>query len=149
MRAIVQRVRSACVRVDEKIVGAIGPGFLVYLGVGDEDGPQDVQYISRKIIGLRVFPDERHSMNLALADVSGEVLVVSQFTLYGDCRRGRRPSFDKAMDPKPASELIFSVCLELKLAGVQTAQGRFGAMMDVESSNWGPVTILLDSKKLF
>ena len=149
MRAVVQRVKRASVSVGSELVSRIDGGLLVYVGVARGDDESDVAYLSRKIVGLRVFPDERKPMNRSIEEVGGEVLVVSQFTLFGDCRKGRRPSFNEAMEPEGASELVETLCRSLEASGVRTARGRFGAMMSVESVNWGPVTILLDSKKLF
>ena len=151
MRAVVQRVSSASVVVDGEGVGEIGAGLLAYVGVGEGDSPGDAEYLARKVAGLRVFPDERKPMNRSVQELpgGGAVLVVSQFTLYGDCRRGLRPSFNAAMEPEAASELIDLFRREVERQGVRTASGRFGAMMEVKSVNEGPVTVLLDSKKAF
>ena len=149
MRAVVQRVINASVEVDNEIIGKIGQGFLVLLGVGQNDDENDMKYIADKIINLRVFEDENEKMNLSLNDVGGEVLVVSQFTLFGDCRKGRRPSFDSAGDPKWANELYEKTCQYFKNAGIKTETGKFAADMKVNLLNDGPVTLLLDSKKLF
>lgn len=150
MRAVVQRVSRCEVRVDGEIVGRIGPGLCVLLGVGEGDDEADLDYLVRKVVGLRVFEDDQGHMNRALADVGGELLVVSQFTLYGDCRKGRRPSFVKAMAPKPAELMCADFVARARALGVRhVAEGRFGAMMDVSGVNHGPVTLLLDSKKLF
>jgi D-tyrosyl-tRNA(Tyr) deacylase len=149
MRAVVQRVRRATVRVDGEVVGAIGEGLLVYLAAGAGDGDQDLEFLVEKIAGLRIFPDERRPMNRSVLEVGGAVLVVSQFTLFGDCRRGKRPSFVGAMEPAAAETAIRAFVEGLEARKLRVAQGRFGAMMDVESVNWGPVTILLDSKKVF
>lgn len=149
MRAVVQRVRSASVRVEGEVVGEVGEGLLVFVGVGQGDGEADADYLGQKVAALRVFPDERLPMNRSVAEVGGGVLVISQFTLFGDCRRGRRPSFNEAMEPGRAAELIERFRAGLEGRGVRTSQGIFRATMEVESVNWGPVTILLDSKKVF
>lgn len=149
MRAVVQRVSRASVTVDSRPVGTIGKGFLVLLGVEEGDAETDAAYIVDKISGLRVFEDSQGKMNLSLAEVSGEVLVVSQFTLLGDCRKGRRPSFVKSGDPALAETLYLSVARALEARGHRTETGRFRADMEVELVNSGPVTLLLDSRKLF
>jgi D-tyrosyl-tRNA(Tyr) deacylase len=150
MRAVVQRVSRCEVRVAGALVGRIGPGLLVLLGVGDDDGEADLEYLVQKVVGLRVFEDAAGAMNLALADVAGELCVVSQFTLYGDCRKGRRPSFVRAMAPAPAEALCLRFAARARELGVRhVAEGRFGAMMDVDLVNQGPVTLLVDSKKQF
>lgn len=148
MRAVVQRVSSARVRVDGAVVGEIAHGFLVLLGVATEDGPGDVQYIATKVRELRVFNDEQGKMNRSLGDVGGSVLVVSQFTLHGDCRKGRRPSFDAAAPPDVARALYEDVVRELRSSGVPVQTGSFQARMEVELINDGPVTLLLDSTRL-
>jgi len=149
MRAIIQRVSRAKVTVDGEIVGEINKGVLVLLGVSDEDSEKDAAYLSEKIINLRIFEDVAAKMNSSLLDIKGELLVVSQFTLYGDVRRGRRPSFVRAAAPDKANLLyeFFVVKAREQIGKVET--GRFQAMMDVELVNDGPVTILLDSEKLF
>ena len=149
MRAVIQRVSRASVTVDQQVVGQIGRGFLVLLGVSESDSQEDVNWIAAKIIGLRVFEDDGGQMNLALADVGGAILVVSQFTLYGDCRKGRRPSFVAAARPEKARALYQSVVAELKGQGVRVETGTFQAHMDVDLLNDGPVTMLLDSNKQF
>ncbi len=149
MRAVVQRVSRARVTVDGAEVGAIGSGLLVYVGVANEDGPADVQYIATKVRELRVFEDETGKMNLALGAAGGDVLVVSQFTLYGDCRKGRRPSFDAAAPPALARALYEDVVRALADAGVRVATGSFQAHMQVDAVNDGPVTMLLDSSRGF
>lgn len=146
MRAVIQRVTRASVTVDHRVVGAIQRGFLVLLGVAEEDSEQDVLWTASKIAGLRVFEDADGRMNLALADVGGAVLVVSQFTLYGDCRKGRRPSFIQAARPEKADALYQSVVAELRGQGLTVETGTFQAHMDVELLNDGPVTLLLDSR---
>ena len=149
MRAVVQRVSEASVTVDGEVVGAIGRGLLVYLGAAKEDGPRDVGYIVEKVAGLRVFQNEEGRMSLSVADVRGAVLVVSQFTLFGDVRRGRRPSFDGAADPADAERLYAEVIEGLAAKGLPVATGRFRASMLVQSIVDGPVTIQIDSRKLY
>lgn len=149
MRAVIQRVTEASVTVDNEILGKIGKGFVVLLGVADGDDDTDMKYIADKIIGLRVFEDENEKMNLSLQDINGELLVISQFTLCGDCRKGRRPSFDKACHPTLAKQLYDKACTYFADSGIKTETGRFGADMKVQLINDGPVTMLLDSKKLF
>lgn len=149
MRAVVQRVSRASVTVDGRVAGSIGRGLLVLLGVGQGDGAADGDYLADKLAGLRVFPDEAGLMNRSLAEAGGALLVVSQFTLYGDCRRGRRPSYTEAAPPEQAERLYELVCARLRAAGLEVAQGVFRAMMDVELINDGPVTLLLDSRKAF
>jgi len=149
MRAVLQRVSRAKVSVGGKIIGEIGRGILVLLGVSDEDSEQDAVYLLDKTVNLRIFEDALEKMNLSLLDINGELLVVSQFTLYGDSRKGRRPSFIKAAAPGRANALYeFFVSEARKQIGV-VETGQFQAMMDVELVNDGPVTILLDSGKLF
>jgi D-aminoacyl-tRNA deacylase len=149
MRAVVQRVVSARVVVDGVEVGAIGPGLLAFVGVGGADGPDDVAYIAGKIRDLRVFPDREGRMNRSVAEAAGAVLVVSQFTLYGDCRHGRRPAFDAAGPPGPARARYEAVADALRDAGLEVRTGAFGANMQVELVNDGPVTLLLDSARGF
>jgi D-tyrosyl-tRNA(Tyr) deacylase len=149
MRAIIQRVKEARVEVEGEDVGRIGKGILVLLGAGKNDMEEDVEYLAEKILGLRIFEDEERKMNLSVTDTDGEVLVVSQFTLYGDCRKGRRPSFDKAAPPELAEELYNLFVNELKERGAKVKTGRFRAIMDVHLVNWGPVTLMLDSKREF
>ena len=145
MRAVVQRVRSARVLVGDEIVGAVGRGLLVLLGVAPTDTAAEVQWLADKIVGLRIFPDADGKMNLGVADVGGGVLVVSQFTLYGDCRKGRRPSFVGAAPPGIAEPLYESFLNAVRALGVPTAAGRFGASMLVELVNDGPVTLVIDA----
>ncbi len=149
MRAVVQRVRESRVEVKGSIVGAIGPGLLIFLGVGVGDKEKDGSYLAQKIANLRIFPDDGGLMNLSLLDTGGSALVVSQFTLWGDCRKGRRPSFAKAAGPEEARSLYacFIACLKEKSIPVST--GRFQEMMDVHLINDGPVTLLLDSARSF
>ena len=149
MRAVVQRVNEASVTVDDEVVGEIGRGVLVYLGAAHGDEAKDVQYTADKIAGLRVFPNEEGKMSLSVSDIAGEVLVVSQFTLFGDVRRGRRPSFDGAADPADAERLYLEVVDALRAKGLNVKTGTFRAMMDVRSVVDGPVTIQIDSKKLY
>lgn len=148
MRAVVTRVTSASVSIDGEVVGKIGKGFLILLGVGPRDGEVQCKYLAEKILGLRVFEDENGKMNLGLEQVAGEVLVVSQFTLYGNCRKGRRPSFTEAAPPElgnPMYERFLELCDQ---AGFPPQHGRFGADMQVSSVNDGPVTLILDTDRL-
>jgi D-tyrosyl-tRNA(Tyr) deacylase len=150
MRAVVQRVTRASVSVDTKTIGAIGPGLLVLLGAGAGDTAADLAYVVDKIANLRIFPDDAGKMNRSVLDVAGGVLVVSQFTLYGDARQGRRPAFTGALEPVAARALYAQALAALSAAGVARVEaGEFGASMHVELVNDGPVTILLDSRKLF
>jgi len=149
MRAVVQRVREAAVEVEGSVVSSIGRGLLVLLGVGRDDGPADVRYVAGKIRDLRVFDDEQGRMNRAVGEVGGAVLVVSQFTLYGDARKGRRPSFDQAAPPDLGRELYEAVAHELAAADLPVRTGVFGAVMQVRLVNDGPLTILLDSRRSF
>lgn len=149
MRAVIQRVTSAQVDIDQQTVGAIGHGLLVLLGVGQGDTEKDVAYLVQKTAGLRIFADEDDKMNLSLTDIGGAALVVSQFTLYGDCRKGRRPAFTSAAQPELATELYEKFCQELAEQGIAVERGRFAADMQVRLVNDGPVTILLDSRKTF
>lgn len=149
MRAVIQRVSHARVEVVDKCTGAIEQGILVLLGVGKEDTEKDADYLLQKIIHLRIFEDENDKMNLSLQDVGGSLLVVSQFTLYGDVRKGRRPGFDQAALPTEAKRLYEYFHEQAKALGVPTEEGQFQAHMKVSLCNDGPVTILLDSQKLF
>lgn len=149
MRAVVQRVTSAKVTVAERVTGEIGPGLLVLLGVEQGDGPTDLQYIASKVRDLRIFVDDDGKMNRSVLDIQGGVLVVSQFTLSGDARNGRRPSFVSAAPPQIARALYEEVVRELAASGLRVATGEFQAMMQVALVNDGPVTILLDSRKTF
>lgn len=149
MRAVIQRVSRASVRVDHAVVGKIDRGLLVLLGVAQGDTETDADYLADKIAGLRIFEDAAGKMNLAVSEVDGAVLVVSQFTLYGDVRRGKRPSFDAAAPPPRAQQLYEYLVARIRSSGLQCETGTFQAMMDVELVNQGPVTILLDSGKQF
>lgn len=149
MRAVVQRVEKAGVSVEGNVVGSIGKGFAVLLGIGIEDTEKDIDYLAEKLVNLRVFEDNDGKMNVSLLDSGGELLVVSQFTLYGDCRKGRRPGYDKAARPEAARELYEEFVRRLKEYGLKVETGIFQAMMKVEIINDGPVTLLLDSKKEF
>ncbi len=149
MRAVVQRVSRASVKVESEITGEIGRGLLVFLGVAREDTEADADYLAKKIAGLRIFEDEAGKMNLSVMDVGGAVLAVSQFTLFGDVRRGKRPSFDAAARPERARELYVYFVGQVRKAGLRCETGRFQEMMEVELINSGPVTILVDSKKTF
>ncbi len=149
MRAVVQRVREAGVSVDGRLVGRIGAGLLVYLGVGRNDEPGDLRIICDKIANLRIFPDAHGKMNLSVLDTRGEILVVSQFTLYGDARGGRRPSYTEAATPEKARAMYESAVEMLRKTGLTVATGEFQASMEVTYTNMGPVTILLDSQKKF
>jgi D-tyrosyl-tRNA(Tyr) deacylase len=146
MRAVIQRVSRASVRIAGEVVGQVGPGLLVLLGVTHADTPEQARWLADKIVGLRIFNDAEGKMNLALADVGGGVLVVSQFTLHGDCRKGRRPSFVEAAPPEIAIPLYEAFIEAVKAQGVPVQTGRFGAMMEVELVNDGPVTLIVDSK---
>ena len=149
MRAVIQRVSEAKVEVDGDIIGKIGEGFLVLIGVRKDDTEEDVRYLADKVLGLRIFEDEAGKMDLSITDVKGEILAVSQFTLYGDSRKGRRPSFDEAAPPDVAERLYELFVEEIRKSGIKVETGKFRALMDVHLVNSGPVTILLDSKKLF
>ena len=148
MKAVVTRVNSASVSIDGQLHGAIGRGFLILLGIGPEDTPALCRKLAEKILGLRVFRDENDKMNLSLADVGGSVLVVSQFTLYGDCKKGYRPSFIGAAAPDVAIPLYEQFLQECRDHGFEPQHGEFGAEMQVESVNDGPVTIWLDTDVL-
>jgi D-tyrosyl-tRNA(Tyr) deacylase len=149
MRAVVQRVQEAWVRVDQEEVARIGVGLLILVGVAAGDGPEDVAYLAQKLAHLRVFAGDGRLMHLSLLDLKAEVLLVSQFTLLGDCRKGRRPSFDAAAAPESAEQLYEDLVAALAGYGVRVATGRFRQMMEVGLINDGPVTLLLDSRKVF
>ena len=150
MRAVVQRVTEARVRIDDRVAGEIGRGLVVLLGIARDDAPQDAAYVAAKLRDIRVFEgDAGRHMDRSVADVGGSVLVISQFTLFGDVRKGRRPSFDTAASPEEARALYESVVRDLRAAQLPVATGEFQAMMRVELVNDGPVTILIDSKRQF
>jgi D-aminoacyl-tRNA deacylase len=149
VRAVIQRVSRARVTVQGRVVGEIGQGLLVLLGVSHLDTETAADYLAEKTLGLRIFADDAGKMNLSVKDIGGSVLVVSQFTLYGDVRRGKRPSFDQAARPERANELYEYYVSRIRAVGITCASGTFQAMMDVDLVNAGPVTILLDSEKQF
>lgn len=149
MRAVVQRVKEASVSVDDTIIGSIHKGLLIYLGVGKLDEHSDIDYLVNKIVGLRIFEDDHEKMNLTVTDINGEALIISQFTLYGDVRKGKRPSFTDSAHPSIGNDYYTKFVDKFKESGVKVQTGEFGAHMDVEYINDGPVTILLDSKKAF
>jgi len=149
MRAVVQRVQEARVEVAGNVTGSIGPGLLVLLGVSREDGPEQAAWLANKIASLRMFPDGNDKLNLSVKDVGGAVLVVSQFTLWGDARKGTRPSYTRAAGGEQAEPLYEAFCEELIEKDLSVATGQFGAMMDVHLVNQGPVTLLLDTEKMF
>ena len=146
MRAVIQRVKSSSVTVGDETVGKIGSGLLVLLGVAEPDQSADADFLAKKIVNLRIFEDEQGKMNRSLIDIGGEMLVVSQFTLLGDCRKGRRPSFIDAAGPDKANELYEYFVAQVRKTGVGVATGRFRAMMEVSLINDGPVTLILESK---
>ena len=149
MRAVAQRVLDARVEVDDAVVGAIGTGLLVYLGVGKGDSAEAAAWMADKLATLRVFEDETGKMSRSVVDITGQVLVVSQFTLYGDLRKGRRPSFDRAAPPELAEHLYLQVCDDLRKLGLTVATGKFRATMQVHARVDGPVTLLIDHEKAF
>jgi D-aminoacyl-tRNA deacylase len=149
MRAVVQRVRGCSVTVGERQTGRIEAGLLVYLGVGRNDSERDLRYLCDKVLNLRIFPDDAGKMNLSVRDIGGGIMVVSQFTLYGDAREGRRPSYTEAAEPQAARALYEQAIQLFGDSGVPVASGEFQAMMQVSYTNLGPVTILLDSEKRF
>ena len=148
MRAVLTRVKSASVSIDGQVVGKIGKGFLILLGVGPNDTEKECRYLAEKALGLRIFTDEQDKMNLGLGDVGGQVLVVSQFTLYGNCRKGRRPSFVEAAGPELGNRLYEQFLKDCEELGFPPQHGQFGAHMQVESVNNGPVTLILDTDEL-
>ncbi|WP_297635750.1 D-aminoacyl-tRNA deacylase [uncultured Clostridium sp.] len=149
MRAVVQRVLESSVEVDSKIIGSINKGLNVLVALKEDDTIEDLKYIRDKVLNLRVFEDDKERMNLSLKDIGGEILIISQFTLYGDCRKGRRPNFMKSMEPKKAKELYEEFLEMMKEEGLKVQSGEFGADMKVNIQNDGPVTILLESSKEF
>lgn len=149
MRAVIQRVTRAAVTVEGRVTGRIGPGLLVFAGVAGDDGPTDVAYITGKVRELRIFPDEDGRMNRSVVESGGAVLVVSQFTLHADCRKGRRPSFDAAAPAPLAEALYVELIRALRESGLAVETGVFQAHMEVDLLNDGPVTMLLDSRRLF
>ncbi len=149
MRSVVQRVSQASVSVAGEIIGKIDKGLLVLLGIHDNDSEKEITWMTEKIANLRIFEDNEGKMNLSLADIRGEMLIVSQFTLYGDCRKGRRPGYSRAAQPQIAEPLYEQFIVTVEKMGIVTARGKFGAMMDVALINDGPVTLLLDSDKTF
>ena len=149
MRAVVQRTTRSSVTVDGQNIGEIGQGLTVLLGVGQQDSEDDASYLAEKIVNLRIFSDAEGKMNLSLLDINGDLLVVSQFTLFGDCRKGRRPSFDAAAPPQIAEQLYENFMKRCKELGAKVACGRFQSEMVVSLDNHGPVTMLLDSKRIF
>lgn len=149
MRAMIQRVSEAACTVEGRVTGRIGRGLLVFLGVGPEDGEADVSFMADKIVNLRIFEDEDGRMNRSIKDIGGGVLLISQFTLYGDCRKGRRPDFSAAGPPGMARRLYDRTVEAVRAAGVETATGIFAARMEIQSVNDGPVTLILDSRRNF
>jgi D-tyrosyl-tRNA(Tyr) deacylase len=145
MRAVIQRVSAGQVTIAGEVVGAIGRGYVVLLGIAPTDTAKDVEWLAEKILALRLFPDEAGKMNLSLIDILGELLVVSQFTLYGECQKGRRPSFTKAAPPQVAEPLYQDFLTACRMLGIKTEAGRFAADMQVTLTNDGPVTIILDT----
>jgi len=149
LRAVVQRVTRAAVSIDDEEVGKIGRGLAVFLGIGSDDDEKDIEYLVDRTVNLRVFPDEDGKMNVSTLDAAADVLLVSQFTLYGDCRGGRRPSFVDAAPPDRARSLYETFIERMEEYPLEVATGEFGAFMLVDLENWGPVTLLLDSDKKF
>ncbi len=145
MRVVLQRVSEASVKVDGEVIGSIGRGIVVLLGIGPKDTEKQVDWLAEKIATLRIFPDDAGKMNLSLIDIAGELLIISQFTLYGDCQKGRRPSFIGAAPPAIAEPLYEAVLRSCRLLGINTESGRFGADMKVSLTNDGPVTLILET----
>jgi D-tyrosyl-tRNA(Tyr) deacylase len=148
LKALIQRVSSATVTVEGDVLEAISGGLLVFLGLEKGDSDRDLDYMARKVANLRIFEDDASRMNLSVKDVKGSILLISQFTLAADCRKGNRPSFDNAEDPAKADEMYLKMAEKLRTEGIPTATGKFGAHMTVSLVNDGPVTIMIDSKKL-
>jgi D-tyrosyl-tRNA(Tyr) deacylase len=146
MKAVIQRVSQASVSINQKTTAKIGPGFLVLLGVGENDTEKDVDYLVKKIANLRIMPDQKDKMNLSLKDTNGEILIISQFTLYADTKKGNRPSFIQAAEPQKAEKLYRLFIQKTKQEGINVKSGRFAAMMDISLVNSGPVTIIISSK---
>lgn len=149
MRAVIQRVKHSSVTVDDEIIGKIGEGLLIFVGVAPNDDESDIDYIFKKSLELRIFEDENGKMNLSVSDIGGEILLISQFTLFGDCRKGRRPSFASSCEPIKAEQMYNKLLEKMRQSGIKTECGSFGADMKIELLNDGPVTMLLDSEKLF
>ena len=149
MRSVVQRVSKASVSVNGEIVGKTGKGLLILLGIHGKDQKKEIEWMAEKIVNLRIFEDDEGKMNLSLRDIDAKMLIVSQFTLYGDCRKGRRPGYSQAASPDIAEPLYEQFIAKIEQMGIETARGKFGAMMDVSLVNDGPVTLLLDSDKIF
>ncbi|MBN1391503.1 MAG: D-tyrosyl-tRNA(Tyr) deacylase [Sedimentisphaerales bacterium] len=149
MRAVIQRVLKASVIVEGRVVGRIDQGLLVYLSIGSEDSEKDAEFMSKKLAGLRIFADETGKMNRSVQDIGGKILLISNFALHGDCRKGRRPGFDAAAKPKLAEQLYEMTAELINIKGLSVEKGIFGAHMKIISENDGPVTFLLDSSKLF
>ena len=149
MRAVIQRVTQGQVEVEGEVIGKIEKGLLVYLSVGKGDKQSDAEFMADKLVGLRIFSDENGKMNLSTGEVGGSVLMISQFTLHGDCRKGRRPGFDQAAEPQLAQELYEKTIELIRQQGISVATGKFAAHMHVSSVNDGPVTFMLDSSRLF
>lgn len=149
MRIIAQRVTSSCVKVDGELIGSINNGLNLLIGLSKEDNIEDLKYCCDKVLNLRIFSDDEDKMNLSVKDINGEILAISQFTLYGDCRKGRRPNFMNAMGGEEAEKLYIDFVNLLKQSGLKVECGKFGADMKVKINNDGPVTILIDSKKTF
>lgn len=147
MRAVIQRVKAASVIVNGDVIAKIGPGIFVLLGIGKEDNEEDIIWLANKIINLRIFENDNGRFNYSLLDVNGELLLVSQFTLYADCKKGRRPSFDNVMPPQDAKIIFDKFCNYLKTQNIKIQTGVFGAKMEIELINYGPVTIYLDSQE--
>ncbi|PIE64898.1 MAG: D-tyrosyl-tRNA(Tyr) deacylase [Desulfobacterales bacterium] len=149
MRAVIQRVKSASVSVDGTVIGTIGPGILVFLGIKANDSDHEIEWMAEKILNLRIFPDGDGKMNRSLYDIDGEMLIISQFTLYGDCRKGRRPGYSHAAPPETALPIYNQFVEQVRRKKVKTATGTFQAAMDVSLVNDGPVTLLIDTEKQF
>lgn len=147
MRAVIQRVSKASVTVEGRVTGSIGAGLAVLIGIAPDDGAEDIDFMVRKLLNLRIFPDKDGRFDLSLSDIGGAVLLVSQFTLFGDCRKGNRPSFSRAADPEAAELIYESMIMKLEETGIIVSSGIFGAHMEVNIVNDGPVTLILDSRK--